>query len=353
MSLSASDTEFVGEVSAHLAQEAERVRTDTAAHIEDYLRRRGQEMREAAELECAHRVAEVQTELWAAAAARDTATSVQQRRSGQLARAQGQAAATAALRCRFDTWRRWRDGRREACERAALCALFISRQSLYHFFLQWRLFAAARRQTAAQQEEGRRQRGRESELLGQLEAYRAALEKERRRNDELDGRLREAFVKGMTALNREAVSALRGSTAEEDAAAIHDILTGKSSLLGKSSSSASSEPPPPPSQPLADPQRHSRSSFARHQAPAATAPAPADVCPVHHTDAAGRYFHPCYDARHCPYGPQASADSSITSGGGSSAHQAFVVRADSRSVRSYDAGAPVAQARPSAARRWK
>ncbi|ORC85231.1 uncharacterized protein TM35_000372040 [Trypanosoma theileri] len=86
----------------------------------------------------------------------------------------------------------------------------------YHVYTQWRLFAAARRQQRLALAEESKWKSRETALFAEVETLKDIVEQERRRSDELEEEARTALVRGVCALNREAVQLLRGTLSTEE-----------------------------------------------------------------------------------------------------------------------------------------
>ncbi|KEG12720.1 hypothetical protein DQ04_01471060 [Trypanosoma grayi] len=227
----------------------------------------------------------------------------------------------------------------------------------YHLYAQWRLFAAARRQQRLALAEQSQWKLREAELLAQVEALKERAEEERRRSDCLEEKMKAAFVRGVCALNKEAVQVLRGTQETEDVeepratpsrlfdarstrlqstrashtpstTARFDILQGQAS----SSAAAAAEATTPTAAtgtattaaPLGGRMIQQRQGMGRqeHQ----------QMCPLHHVPTPGPPCHICYAPDTCTYNTRPVP------------HQPFVVSVDPSAVRSY--GTTPASQRP-------
>nr|CCC51693.1 conserved hypothetical protein [Trypanosoma vivax Y486] len=114
------------------------------------------------------------------------------------------------LQRRFREWESWiaRKRHRWSIQQAIECSRHI--RQAYHVYTQWRLLAAARRHHAFTRDEELHWKCREAELLTRVEVLEVIVEQEKRRNAGLEDKMRTAFVRGVCALNREAVQVLKG-----------------------------------------------------------------------------------------------------------------------------------------------
>ncbi|KAH9588631.1 Pentapeptide repeat [Trypanosoma melophagium] len=94
----------------------------------------------------------------------------------------------------------------------------------YHVYTQWRLLAAVRRQQRLALAEESRWKSREAALLAEIDTLKGIVEQERHRSDELEEEARTALVRGVCALNREAVQLLRGTQSTEEAGVVPSQL---------------------------------------------------------------------------------------------------------------------------------
>lgn len=133
----------------------------------------------------------------------------------------------------FEKWKTW--AIRHAEHRRLSDILFLSNQrvSMRQCWGAWRLFCAVR---VLRKRQEVLMRSRERQLVAETAALKSQLEKAAKRQKEADEQTKTAFVRGVSALNREALQVLRGETGENDAETIASILRGES-LLAPSSPS--------------------------------------------------------------------------------------------------------------------
>jgi len=210
--------------------------------------------------------------------------------------------------------------------------------------MQWRLIAADRRHKRTANQELLQCRRREEALHGQIDVFKEELQHAHTANEEIEKKLKAAFVKGVCALNREAVFALRegdsvgearpDGSGGDDVAAIEEILTRDHSRRHSSTG-------------LATPS----ASFGLdmggvHNPKLSKTACTSGVCPVHHVDHDGNYFHRCYAPRSCEYAPgiaglEYDPARSASSNPSRRTHQPIIVHADPKAARRYDAGPPL------------
>ncbi|CCW60128.1 unnamed protein product [Phytomonas sp. EM1] len=312
---STDDDAFVEEVRAVMDDHCRRKREHTSAMIEEYLRRREKQFEDKVRHEIACQEEKARQEKHAHEDATAKVLERLSRAHAQLARVANNLGGLNSSRIQQRYFHRWlhiRAYRRETRGREAQYRLLLSRLSAFHCFGQWRLFVAARREHRQQVRQTKRFNTREKELLQRVDGLTGELDVEKRRSEELDEKLKEAFVRGISALNREAFQALRGDQSEGDIAAIEEIL-GKSTTQ-RSSAAASPR----------------KTEVGQTEAPARKESG-SGICPVHMLDAERNFYHRCYAPSTCEYGPRKAANAA-------SSHTPFYVRVDSKGVPSYNAG---------------
>ncbi|KAK7199990.1 hypothetical protein NESM_000048000 [Novymonas esmeraldas] len=331
-----TDDAFVAEVAEEVSTTCARMNDHVSAMIEEYLRRRVQQVRDSAKQEL--EVVRQQLEQRIATAEAGKAVEEEQHlrtkaRVAQFADTMQRAHTRVHVERAFLTWQRCADLRRARRRMSEELLARTERLGVFRTYVQWRLLAAARRQRRLEVSESQRRGCREQELLGQIEVYQRQLEEERANNVSLSEKLKDAFVRGVCALNREAVQVLHGSeeNQDEDVEAIAEILRSESHSRHRSVTPG-----------------HVDSSTLSHAHPHG-------VCPAHLVDSRGVFYHPCYAPGYCEYDrrpqprPQASSDAAAA------AATPFVVRGDLQSTRTVDSGPLVPLrhlARPSQTR-WK
>ncbi|KAG5488675.1 hypothetical protein JIQ42_00289 [Leishmania sp. Namibia] len=331
-----TDVSFVAEVAENVGGACARMSDHVSAMIEEYLRRRTQQVRDDAkqELDAVRRQLERRiADVEAAKAAEEECHHKTKARVMQAAVALQQMSAKLHLTRLFHTWQHCSDVRRERRRLAEEAHAHIGKLALFHAYTQWRLLAAARRQNRREAKESHRRDCREQELLGQIEGYQKQLEEERAKDADLNEKLKEAFLRGMCALNREAVHVLHGSEGneDEDVEAIAEILSRESHSRRRS----------------VTPVRMDSSNPSNTHTHA--------ICPVHHVDAKGSFYHPCFSPGYCEYDRRPASSAPVSSGAPPSASAPFVVRADPKSARSLDSGPliPFRHLSKSSTTRWR
>lgn len=198
-------------------------------------------------------------------------------------------------------WSIWKSGAQRSIllkKAAVTLECSTNRATLQSRWATWRLWAS--KQTLQKRHEVYVQ-SRERKLRAELNAAKAALSSLERKRSEVDEQTKEAFVRGVCALNREAVQVLHvGQTGDDETEAIESILRGTPSTSSHHAPLAAKELPP--------------SDSSRFSSSCATG----RVCPVHHVDEDGVFYHKCYSSR----APHAAAAQST------SAHRSFVIRVD-------------------------
>ncbi|GET93347.1 hypothetical protein, conserved [Leishmania tarentolae] len=317
-----TDEGFVAEVAESVGGTCARMNDHISAMIEEYLRRRTQQVRDDAKQELDAVREQLERRISDAEASKEAEEERHHKKKAQVMQAAVELQKMHEkihLQCLFHVWRRCADVRRERQRLAQEAHVRIVRLGLFHAYMQWRLFAASLRQKRLEAKEAHKRDCREQELLGQIEEYQRQLEEKRAKDASLNENLKEAFVRGMCALNREAVHVLHGSEENQDAdvEAIAEILSRESHS------------------------RH-RSVTPGHMDSSTLSNAPTHgICPVHHIDAKGNFYHPCFSPGHCEYDRYSASRAPVSSAAPPSASGPFVVRADPQSARSIDTNPPV------------
>ncbi|CBZ26121.1 conserved hypothetical protein [Leishmania mexicana MHOM/GT/2001/U1103] len=317
-----TDESFVAEVAENVGGACARMNDHISIMIEEYLRRRTQQVRDDAKQELDAVCKQLERRIADAEAAKAAEEARHHKKKAQVMQAAvelQQMHANLHLERLFHIWRRCADVRRERRRLAEEAHVYIGRLSLFHAYMQWRLFAAALRQKRLEAKEAHKRDCREQELLGQIEGYQRQLEEERAKDASLNEKLKEAFLRGMCALNREAVHVLHGSEENQDAdvEAIAEILSRESHSRHRSVTPGHMDSSTP-------------SNLHAH-----------GVCPVHHIDAKGNFYHPCFSPGHCEYDRHSGSRAPVSAAVPPSASGPFVVRADPKSARSIDSSPPV------------
>ncbi|SCU72626.1 uncharacterized protein TEOVI_000420400 [Trypanosoma equiperdum] len=112
---------------------------------------------------------------------------------------------------RFHDWELWVLRKRHRKKLYKTIECHINGIRAYHVYTQWRLLAAARRHHRLAVAEQSQWKCSEAELVGQLEVLNKVIEEERRHSENLEEKMRTAFVRGICALNKEAVQVLKGA----------------------------------------------------------------------------------------------------------------------------------------------
>lgn len=334
-----NDDSFVAEVAGEVQASCKGMNEHVSAMIKEYLQRRVEQARRDAQQECNVQVEQIKQTVATAeserAAAEERCAFVKKQLAEAAETLHRKDARLRLLGC-FLSWKRGVERRREQCRLAEESSRRGRCLAVYQAYLQWRLFAAVRRGTNVEADELKKRESREQELLGQLGAYRELLKTEQAKNETLNEKLKEAFVRGMSALNREAVQVLHGSDdkqGDDDVEAIAEILSrsGHSQKLSTSRDKTES-------------MTH---SSAQHQS----------ICPVHQVDRSGHFYHRCYAPGYCEYYARHSRSRTPPSLSSESPAlpSPFVVRADPQAVRNFDAGVsvPLRHAPKPSQTRWK
>ncbi|KAG5464103.1 hypothetical protein LSCM1_00283 [Leishmania martiniquensis] len=317
-----TDVSFVAEVAENVGDACARMSDHVSAMIEEYLRRRTQQVRDdarkeldAVRLQLEQRIADAE----AAKAVEGERHQKAKDRVVRVAMALQKMSVKLHLTRLFHTWQHCAGVRRERRRLAEEVHVFIGKLALFHSYTKWRLLAEARRQNRLEAKESHKRDCREQELLGQIEGYQKQLEEERAKDAHLNEKLKEAFLRGMCALNREAVHVLHGSEGneDEDVEAIAEILSGESHSRRRSVTPVCLD------------------SFAPSNAHTQV------ICPVHHVDAKGSFYHPCFSPGYCEYDRRPASCAPMSSGAPPSASAPFVVRADPQSAHSLDSSPSV------------
>ncbi|KPI84172.1 hypothetical protein ABL78_6778 [Leptomonas seymouri] len=332
------DGSFIVELADEVRASCERMNKHTCDMVEEYLHRRLEQVRGELERECSLQIEEMKQRV--AAVEAEKSAEVKQHASAKrqlsnAAEALRQRSTRMHLLCRFLRWRRDVEGCRERRRLAEEANRHRERLAVFHMYSQWRLFAAARRSAHLEAVELRKRDLREQELLEQVNGHRKFLQEEKEKNAALSEELKEAFVRGMCSLNREAVQVLHGADGnqDDDVEAIAEILCRDN-----------------PSRRLSISQNKMEDStqFSAYQQPS--------ICPVHQVDCNGHVYHRCFAPGYCAYDDHHQR--SRTPPSSSFSHgppSPFVVRADPRSVRNFNAtsSVPVQHAAKPLQARWK
>lgn len=332
-----SDESFVGEVADEVRATCTRMNEHVSAMIEEYLRRRVEQVRQEVQQECDAQLDQMRLKITIAEGARATEESRYaslKLRLSDTAEALQQKDAKVRMQGFFLSWRCGAERRRERRRLAEEADRHRERLAAFQCYSQWRLFAGARRSAYLEAQELHKRDCREQELLGQLDVFQKLLRDEQEKNLKLNEDLKEAFVRGMCALNREAVQVLHGAdeSQEDDVEAIADILSRDTHSRRLSTPQVKAE--------------DSTRSTTQHQS----------ICPVHQVDRSGHFYHRCFAPGHCEYTQYRPHSCSPPSSNVSPAPPSpFVVRADPRAVRSFNAGSavPARTASSSSQTRWK
>lgn len=336
-----NDESFVLEVGDAVRESCTRTNDHICAMIEEYLRRRiakvRSEMEEARDTQIAQMNAALSA-VEAEKAAEQEGHASARRQLAKAAEALQHKDARMRLQHCFFNWKRGVEWRRERRRLANEAGRHQERLSIFHAYAQWRLFATARRNARLEAAELAKRDRREEELLQQLAASTKLLAEEREKNEALNEKLKEAFVRGMCALNREAVQVLHGADEkqEDDVEAIAEILSRDSHSRKLSTPQAKRE------------EGSSPSSGHNHS-----------ICPVHQVDQDGYFYHRCYAPGYCVYDehrPRSRTPPSSSSASASAGPPTpFVVRADPRAVRNFNAvsSVPLRHTSKPSQTRWK
>ncbi|CCW66904.1 unnamed protein product [Phytomonas sp. Hart1] len=321
---STGDGAFVAEVRAAMEDHGRLGAAQTSAMIEAYLQSREAQMEAQLRQEIAGEAEKAQREREGHDRAREKVLaklSMVQQTLAQTANGMGNLRKVGILHCFFHRWLEIRRDRQVRLEQLAQFRLYSSQLAASRCFQRWRFLALRRRVQQQQARQKKKWTTHEKALTQKMEDLTRELEAEKHRNAELDGKLRESFLRGVSALNREAFQVLRGEKSDHDIAVIEEIL-GKE--LGKSSTTIEG-PPPATVSPVEGPRRAERGP--------ASGPslASSGVCPVHRVDNERNFYHRCYAPSTCEYGPPKAANDSAP-------RMPFHVRIDNTQVPSYNAG---------------
>ncbi|KPA81227.1 hypothetical protein ABB37_03647 [Leptomonas pyrrhocoris] len=333
-----NDESFVAEVADEVRATSTRMNEHVCAMLEEYLHRRLGQVRCEMQRECDRQIEHAREEIAAVQAekaAEEKRHASAKKQLAEAAKALQQRGATAQLLACFVNWMRAVELHKERRRLAEEANRHQERSTTFQRYLQWRLFAAARRSAHLAAVELHERDCREQELQGQIDVYQKTLREEQENNETLNEKLKEAFVRGMCALNREAVQVLHGADdkQEDDVEAIAEILSRDS-----------------PSRRISIPQNKTEDTphSNTHQHPS--------ICPVHQVDRSGQFYHRCFAPGYCSYDDRRPRSRTPPSSSVSSAPPPpFVVRADPRAVRSFNAtsSVPLRHAEKPPPSRWK
>lgn len=350
--------EFLQDVGRGIDTHTSRMREDIIAMLSFYIRRQLSSIRQSLRQEAERREEALMDEKAKAEALVGVAQeSVQKQKTvlQDMVAMLGEAQRRLWCQRRFRSWRDWLARKQQQRRISGNLERFSNTLRAYHIYTQWRLFAAARRQHKITLADQMQWRCRETELLAQVEALKEIVEAERRRSDGLEEKMKMALVRGVCALNKEAVQVLRGThTAEEERAEAERTETERAQVRAEEAETQAAPSRPHEAQTTRLPSMRtsqtlgSSARFEGHPAQTPTTMAAAaaghsaghDVfrhtphgvpreghrraaCPVHSFAPPGPPCHVCYAPDTCPYSPR------------SLSHTPFIVSVDPAAVRSY------------------
>ncbi|RNF01149.1 hypothetical protein TraAM80_07199 [Trypanosoma rangeli] len=214
--------DFLQQVGNGIDTHTTRLREDILLLLLPYLKEHLLVMKESLRAEAEHReqaLQEEKREMEASLGAAEASVRQQQTLARGLVRLLGEAHRRLWWQRRFHDWQGWVAKRRQQRQLGRIVTHAANMTQARHFYTQWRLFALTRRECKFTLAEESRWKCRETELLAEVEALKGLVEEERRRSDGLEEKMKTAFVRGVCALNREAVQVLRGTqgaAAEEE-----------------------------------------------------------------------------------------------------------------------------------------
>lgn len=142
----------------------------------------------------------------------------------------------------FERWKGWAERRLQQRRVSELLQCSNQRIHIRQCWGAWRLFSAAkvlrRRQEVLM-------RSRERQLIAETNTLKNQLEITEKRQKETDEQTKAAFLRGVSALNREALQVLRGEPGENETEAIASILRGDATISPSSLPSFSAVMDPP------------------------------------------------------------------------------------------------------------
>lgn len=332
-----ADASFVAEVSGEIRTSCTRMNEQVSSMIEEYLRRRIESVRQEVQQQCDVQLEQMKLRLESIEGEKSVVEGQHASVKHQLAEAaellRVRCSRTRMLGC-FLSWKRDAERRREQRCLAAQSNQRRERLAAFHCYCQWRLFSAARRSAHLEAAALHARDCREQDLQEELKNSQIMLRDEQEKNAKLSEDLKEAFVRGMCALNREAVQVLHGSseTQDGDVEAIAEILSRDGHSRRQSAAPANAE--------------DSMQSIGQRSS----------ICPVHQVDRSGHFYHRCFAPGHCDYADHCPRSRTPPSSDVSPAPPApFIVRADPQSVRSFNAESSVSlrQNSRSSQARWK
>lgn len=223
---SPDDEAFVYSVGRFMNEDFKLLQENVENRIEEYLRRRVLTLtsvwkKEKEMLQAQHdEVLQQQKEIASALEIRCSQLLVNQRQcANKLCRVREENAMT---RC-FEKWKQWAVCRAQQKLEIEKIRNRNERFLLHQIWGRWRLSSAAKLLRKRQEV---LMRSRERKLLSESTQLRNKLEETELRQKEADEQTKTAFVRGVSALNREALQVLRGTTGEDEAEAIESILRG-------------------------------------------------------------------------------------------------------------------------------
>lgn len=338
LTVATDDAAFVAEVSHEMDEQCRRNREHNTAMIEEYLRRRLQISEEQMKAKLVEQETRMEATFAPIRREKDALAQKLDRTQRQLSNFAGalERAKSALLTERyFNMWTSFRLKRQENRQKAELLAQTNRVRQVYHYYLEWRLLTSKQQQRRRGEAKAKELRCQLEELNGQIDVFKEQLTAERRRSEEMEDRLKDAFVRGVSALNREAVHALHGARSDVDVAAIEDILskTGGSrrhSMVAQVTDSGVSNSGQGKDPSILDDgccTPATISGISNLQG----------ICPVHHIDPDRNFYHRCYAPGSCAYGP-AENEKDAAGAAAVPKRTPFVVHGNLDAVPNYVAG---------------
>lgn len=326
--LSSEDQIFVSSVGKTFHSATDTLWLNIEKEIEDYLRQRLQELENEKEneiqtIENSHlQVCSVKDEVIASLEAQSSKWALLVH---QLTEKMGEEHQRTCLR---QAWQSWINFKQQSLHRKQIAirlAAITERSLQQRRWAAWRLFTAIASQRKRSEV---LMKSTERKLLTEVSELKKSLANEQRAHEEAEDQRKTALVRGVAALNREAVQVLRGESSDSDVQAIEKILRGDTPISNAYSPQIDSSPI------WADPNLRSRVSPSSHVLRSGEGssgfrdsikgdgspingilPSAERICPVHHVDEAGNFYHKCF---------KQSPNTSIAG----SVHQPLFIRVD-------------------------
>nr|CCC93875.1 unnamed protein product [Trypanosoma congolense IL3000] len=216
----------------------------------------------------------------------------------------------------FSDWKMWLLKRRQHRRGIALMGCFTNITCAFHAYTQWRLLAAARRHHRLALAEQLQWKRNEAELKGQVQALGKIAEEERRSKEDVEDKLRTAFIRGVCALNKEAVQVLKGSRQSDEA----QLSPPKPSGTPPPSATAPTQLESHWAPKVSD---HPSGSCDKYPPRSTFSQDTVRECPSITAGTSHIQYHMCYAPSSCAYSAKILP------------HQPFVVSVDPSAVRSY------------------